>query len=174
MLSYCYIVTERHASSTSSPKWPPIVLSQRGRRAAVSFTTSHSRLVVRHAVSSPATTACTHRELRPSPPRRAVVHRSSRVVGAAELRESRVTPRRAHRERRCTASGEHVSWATRPPPTAPGLGSSNLPGLGRESKLQLTRNCAASTGAVSSLNERSAYNHECGPRTAACACRLQQ
>ena len=30
MLSYCYIVTERHASSTSSPKWPPIVLSQRG------------------------------------------------------------------------------------------------------------------------------------------------
>ena len=171
-MSYCIIVTERHASSTSSPKGPPTVVSQRGRRAVVSLTTSHSCEVVRHAVSSPATTARTHRVLRPSPPRRAVVHCSSRVVGAAKLRESRVTPRRAHRERRCTASGEHVSWATRPPPTAPGLGSSNLPG--RESKLQLTRNCAASTGAVSLLSERSAYNHECGPRTAACACRLQQ
>ena len=43
-----------------------------------------------------------------------------------------------------------------------------------EQGLQLTRNCAASTGAVSLLSERSAYNHECGPRTAACACRLQQ
>ena len=171
-MSYCYIVTERHASSTSSPKGPPIVLSQRGRRAVVSPTTSRSRLVVRHAVSSPATTARTHRVLRPSPPRRAVVHCSSRVVGAAKLRESRVTPRRAHRERRCTASGEHVSWATFPP-TAPGLGEQQFARQG-EHRLQLTRNCAASTGAVSLLSERSAYNHECGPRTAACACRLQQ
>ena len=171
-MSYCYIVTERHASPTSSPKGPPTVLSQRGRRAAASLTTSHSCVVVRHAVSSPTTTARTHRVLRPSPPRRAVVHCSSRVVGAAKLRESRVTPRRAHRERRCTASSEHVSWATCPPPTAPGLGEQQK--AGRESKLQLTRNCAASTGAVSLLSERSAYNHECGPRTAACACKLQQ
>ena len=171
-MSYCYIVTERHASSTSSPTTSNSTIAARSPRGSVSHNFAQLRsCTARGVVSnddgahSPSTSsfaaATSSRALLEQGRRRGRAPRVARYAASSSPRAS------LYRERRARVMGD-ASAADGAGPRRAAIARQGEQGL------QLTRNCAASTGAVSLLSERSAYNHECGPRTAACACRLQQ
>ena len=174
-MSYCYIVTERHASSTSSPKTSNSTIAARRRLLQL----RNARRIL--SAQGPARRLDRVRFATIDVPKRGVdcIHGKpgaalhAIATATAHPRRGRA-PKSRITTRRCTASGELVSSAMRPSPTAPASASSNC--QAGEQGLQQTRNCAATTGAVSLLSERSVYtgNHECGPRTAACAGRLQR